>query len=78
MFVQSLSVNSVARGTLLIFDLPRMLVKDIQQVEVNVIDSLLWARHSIFTSINQEKTKAREPNEVTICWWPPYDFPSIV
>jgi hypothetical protein len=41
MLDQSLSVNSVARGTPLIFDFPPMLVKNIQQVEVNVIDSLL-------------------------------------
>jgi hypothetical protein len=64
MFVQSLSVNSVARGTPLIFDLP-------------------WARHSTFTSVDslleyQEKTNAREPNEVTISWWPSYDLAPVL
>jgi hypothetical protein len=54
---------------------------------VHVIDSLLWARHSIFTSVDsltdkileyQEKTNARESNEVTICWWPTYDLAPVL
>lgn len=82
-FLRSLAVTSVARGKLtspLIFPLPSLLRNDIEQVEVNIIDSLLWLRNKTLPSgtsftdriLEYQQTMAIQgPTDARPCLWPP-------
>lgn len=80
-FLRSLSAESTARGQLgspLIFGLPRLLLKDMRQVEVNIIDSLLWARNSAIAAesltdkiIEWRERTTKKTGKDDVCLWPP-------
>jgi Retinoblastoma-associated protein B domain len=84
-FLLSLSVSSVARGTLgspLIFPIPALLRYDIERVEINIIDSLLWLRNNCLPSgksftdkiLAYQKKMAdyeHESADAMPCLWPP-------
>jgi hypothetical protein len=73
-FVRSLTLET-AQGKLgspLIFSLPRTLQKDMKQVEMNVSDSLLWARNAkTQDSLPCHIDSFREKTESGVTLWPP-------
>jgi len=74
-FLRALTTETAAGklGSTLLFGLPRTLQRNIRREEVNILDSLLWARNGTAESLPdkiedlQEKTAKQPP----ICLWPP-------
>ena len=79
LFLRSLSLNSVARGKMgspLLFHLPLLLRTEIELVDTNIIDSLLWLRNNSLSSVTSFTDKILEyqksmASEKSVCLWPP-------
>ena len=77
-FLQALTLET-ARGKLgspLIFGLPRIMQREMRQTEVQIMDSLLWARDPKFTDsmpdkIDDFEEKTEEKGKDTVFLWPP-------
>ena len=81
-FIPSQSVHSEAYnqlGSPFIFTLPRRIVKNVQEMETNIIDSLLWACNSPLQSVDTLTHHVQQMQDTSnSCFWPPKCLASVL